>query len=480
MFTAGLALLVPAAYAYHCKQEAYKQILVSCALLMLPALPHALETTARSAWNALTQIFKAPARAATWNYAFKILNPARLTQIEEKDVTRSQAIVLAALSWIVIPIVATIPYLSIGLNPLDAFFESVSGWTSTGLSAIPDLSGVPTSILFYRSFTQWLGGVGIIIFALFVLRAPAAGKMLRAEGHSLTEPNARKTAKIIWAIYALLTAIGIGLAVLAGLTLFDAVNLVMTAVATGGFTPTNELAFTLTQKLVFVVLMLAGATSFTLHYKLLTGNVRAFLKNSEFKAMLFLAGAFTILLYATSGAGFANALFQTASALTGTGFSVENIGAWTDFPKYLLALLMISGGCSGSTTGAVKLWRVLTLAKNLWIRVKRVFLPSGVVQVVKVNETPLSNEDVIESGNFIFIYFAVLGLAAAALMALGFTAITSAFAAASALGNVGLAPIAIHALPAAGKLVLIACMWLGRIEILPSIVLAAFLIKKYS
>ncbi|MFH0973506.1 MAG: TrkH family potassium uptake protein [Candidatus Micrarchaeota archaeon] len=479
MFAAGFSLLLPAAYAYYAKQDVLRYMLVTSAVLMLPGLPYALKSATHTVWDAVKRLFHAPASVASWNYALKILTPTYLTHLEEKEITRSQAIVLAALSWVIIPLIASIPYFYAGLNAQDAVFESMSGWTATGLTVIQNVEALPSSLLFYRSFTQWVGGVGILLFALFVLRAPAAGKLLQAEGRSLTEPNARKTAKIIWGIYVSITLVGVCLAFLSGLQLLKAVNLTMTAVATGGFITTNSLTLTFLQKIVFVLLMLAGATSFTLYYRAFKENWRSVFKHSEFKAMLGLVVLVGTLIVVSQKTVPENAVFQATSALTGTGLAVEKIEYWSEFAKYLLILLMVSGGCSGSTTGALKLWRVIVLSKTLWMRIKSVFLPERAIQVIKVNNHPLTSDEAIESGNFVFIYLFALVIATGAVMVLGFSAINSAFAVASALGNVGLTTIPdLYAFPALGKLVLVCCMWLGRIEILPSIVFFAFILKK--
>ncbi|MDP2717963.1 MAG: potassium transporter TrkG, partial [Candidatus Micrarchaeota archaeon] len=354
----------------------------------------------------------------------------------------------------------------------NAFFESMSGWTATGLSFAQDVASFPQSLLFFRSFTQWIGGVGIVLFALLVLRAPAASQLLRAESRDAVALSVVQTAKLIWGIYLVLTLLGVLLLVGSGMDWFSAVNLAMAALATGGFIPTDSLAATALQKLIFVLLMVWGGTAFALHLSAFRREFYKFWENTEYKIMLAAIVLFSLLIVAATAEPLENAFFHVASALSGTGFSLEALGGLGDFGLFLLFLLMISGACSGSTTGAIKLWRTFALLKSLVARVRQVFLPQHAVQVLKVNRKILKQEDVVESGTFVFLYLFVITVAAGILMALGLPALESLFLSASALGNVGLSVGASwFSFPLIGKAVLFVCMWLGRIEILPSLVL---------
>jgi len=464
LFT-GLAMLLPAAYSLYLGEALWPAYLSSAVLLLAPGIQEAIFSLRRFLVH-LWQVFVLKERRFAWN-----LLPS---QPDRPSITLSQsdAIVVAALSWILIPLVTSVPYVVAGYSLENALFESMSGWTTTGLSFAQGLDRMPLSVLFFRSFTQWIGGVGIILFALLALRSPAASQLLRAESRDTVALGVKDTVKAIWGIYLLLTAACVALLLLTGANVQDAVNYAMALLSTGGFAPSDSFAIGAAQKAVFILFMIAGATGFSLHFSLLRGQLAKLRENTELKFMLAALFLGAALVFLFIGGSVLDAAFNVASAVSTTGFATQSFDQLGDFPVYLLVLLMIAGSCAGSTGGGLKLWRVATLLKTLVSRVRQAFLPQGAVQVVRINQKILKNEDVVESGTFIFLYLFVFMLSAGILMALGRPILESTFLAASALGNVGLSiGVDWFSFPLIGKAVLFVTMWLGRIEILPSLVL---------
>ncbi len=461
----GLALLVPAGYAYHLGEETWKAFLLSSALLLAPGIRDAAASLALFAEN-LWRVFVRKERQLAWNRVLSPV-PSALSPPRPSDV-----VVVAALAWILIPVLTAIPFWSAGYSLENALFESMSGWTTTGLSFTQNLDALPRSLVFFRSFIQWIGGVGIILFALLALRSPAALQLLRAESRDTVALGVVDTVKAIWGIYLALTLACVALLAWSGLALFESVNYALALLSTGGFGPSDSFALSALQKGLFIAFMLAGATSFSLHYALLRGQFRKLVENTEFKMLLAGIALFSVLVALSVSEGWLDAVFNVASAATTTGFATESFSGWGAFSTYLLVLLMLAGVCSGSTGGALKLWRIFALLKTLVARVRAGFLPAHAVQVIKVNQKVLKSDDVVESGTFIFLYLFVFMLGVGGLTALGQPYLESVFLAASALGNVGLSVGANwFSFPLIGKAVLFVLMWLGRIEILPSLVL---------
>ncbi|MFH1470277.1 MAG: potassium transporter TrkG [Candidatus Micrarchaeota archaeon] len=272
-----------------------------------------------------------------------------------------------------------------------------------------------------------------------------------------------------------LHSFGVLMFALSGLDIFTSINLTFTAVSTGGFMPSSMFSFTSIQKLVFIFLMLVGATSFALHLRIGNGDWRAILRNTEFKMMMLLVVLFSSFIVLTTKDGPIDAMFDVTAAISGAGFSIRDMSVFSDLAKYLLVLLMVSGACSGSTTGALKLWRMFAVLKTIGNNIKSVFLPKGAVQVVKINGKALTREQIIDSGNYIFLYMFILFAAAGMVMTQGIGVIDSVFVTASAMGNVGLSTVNIAVIPNVVKNILVVCMYLGRVEILPSLVMLKYI-----
>ncbi len=473
MFLAGLPLLIPVIYSFY-MEESYEPMLVAVLILILPGIPRFVGRFLSGLGRWARRIIFGP---VSFSWKLKTILEFELEDERKKGegLSQSDALALAAISWVVMPMITSIPYLFYGFPLQNSIFESMSGWTATGLSTINEPELLPSGMVLFRSFTQWIGGTGIVLFALLVISSPAAGRLFFAEGRESITLGARNTVKMIWLIYVFFTLLGVTLFALSGFDGLSSLNMTMTAVSTGGFLPNSMFVFNDLQKGIFVFLMIAGATSFALHFKLGGGQFRELLRNTEFRMMIFLILLFAAFLVLTTGDTPVDAIFDVTAAISGAGFTIRDMSVFSDLAKYVLILLMVSGACSGSTTGAIKLWRIFALFKTLGNNVRRVFLPEGAVQVIKINGKALTNAQIVESGTFIFMYMFVLLAGAGLIMADGLKGMDALFISASAFGNVGLATMNVGSLPVMTKGVLVIFMYLGRIEILPSLVMLNYL-----
>ncbi|UCE39220.1 MAG: TrkH family potassium uptake protein [Thermoplasmata archaeon] len=408
-----------------------------------------------------------------------------------------EALSIAAFGWLLLTFVGSLPFsLSGYLSGLDGFFESMSGFTATGLTMFSDVESLPRAILFWRSFTQWIGGVGVIVLFLSILirSSGIAAKLYKAEGRTdRIATNIVSTARRIWGIYILYTVLCIiGLIALMGVgKTFDAVNVSMTCLATGGFAVTNDsiAAYPGYIATFIIPFMILGGISFASHRHLLKRNFKEFF-TIEVKAILLIIFLASILLMTRLGG--LDSFFQTASALTGTGFSTATIREWDDFSKFILSILMVLGGGYGSTSSALKMIRVVIIIYAVAWVVKKFLYSRKAVIPFKIGRNTYPVEEIRIATLYSILYILVLCLGALVFMATqapeGFygangpetyTAADSLFEVASAEGNVGLSTgITNAAMPGHLKVVLIIEMWVGRLEIFPVLTLLAVPFRK--
>jgi trk system potassium uptake protein TrkH len=395
----------------------------------------------------------------------------------DADFQARHAAIAAALTYLVVSLLGTLPFMFYGMSFLDSFFEAVSGWTTTGLTMIVDVEVMPRSLLFWRSFTQWLGGVGIIVLLLAVLSTGRASlRLYQAEARKeRIKPRLISTARLIWWIYIVYTLVGVFLFFIAGMSGFDAVNHSMVALATGGFSVKNASLAAYESfeiEMVGMFLMLLGGINFFVHYKFLTGDKKFLYKDLQLRGVILVITISTLLIGLTQ-LGLRPALFQSVSALTNAGLSTINIATLNDFSKSILSILMIWGGSAGSTSGALKMIRIIIIVKLIYWWIKQTLLPEHAIISRRLGGEELDPEVIHEATVFSLLYFVLLGGGALSLMYLGFDGVDSLFEIASAQGNVGLSSgITGPGLSPFGKLVLIFNMWVGRLEIVPVLVLA--------
>lgn len=371
------------------------------------------------------------------------------------SLTLTEGMVIVTIVWLLTTLYCALPYMLVAdLNFTQAIFESTSGLTTTGLSVI-DVTTSPRILLFYRSFTQLVGGAGIAIIALIAIAGPTTSAGLSmAEGRAeLLAPHIQYSTSLVIRIYIGYILIGIVALHLAGMNWFDAINHAFTAVATGGFsTRVESIGYwdSAAIEAVIIVLMLAGALNFLTAYTLLRGNFQAFVNNGEVRFETTVLTFSTIVLvlitttqaYPTFGKSLRVALFESTSALSGTGFSTTTYQIWDDFGWIILIILMITGGGSGSTAGGLKQIRVYILYKALIWEFRRAFMPMHTVNEPAIwkgeQRAFLTNEQVRQTALFVFLYFITLFTGAAIIAAHDHTLGDSLFEFASSLGTVGL------------------------------------------
>ena len=416
------------------------------------------------------------------------------------------AMVTAALGWVFISLIGSLPFWLLPYNtttlaimdPLSAFFESMSGWTGTGLTMVDKENLLPYTLQFWRSFIQWIGGVGVIVLTLSILARPGTGSFVLYKGEARdqkTHPSIVSTVRTIWWIFLLYTIIGIiALAIIgffdtSGMGIWESINHAMTGIATGGFSVTDQsiAPFGALSQITIIILMIFGSLAFAAHYDLLKGRIHRFFSDAQFKAMIVLIIfgiiGLTFLNFTEFGSNllesFSKSSFQFISALTCTGFaSVENLPEWTESAKLILSLAMVVGGAAGSTAGGIKLFRAILLSKGVGWRIKRAISTPRRVFVHKLGEKPLSREDAMDLINeAAIISFMWIILLSAGVIIIGYiypnaTLGTIIFEVCSAQGNVGLsAGITSISMDPYAKTMLIFNMWIGRLEIIPIIVL---------
>jgi len=418
------------------------------------------------------------------------------------------AMVTAVVSWILVPLVGMLPFLLISwLIPAtdasvsllafrdiwNALFESVSGFTSTGLSMADRPSQLPRSLHWWRSFSQWIGGVGVILLMLSVFHPSGdAHRLYFSEAHGKTlVPDMAKSVRTIWWIYLGYTAAAIALLAGTGMDSWQAINYGMAGIATGGLGVTdNSLGdFPTAARLAMILIMLTGAISFVTHYRILTeGRAGILWKDPEHRMLigLWLAGAPLLAMenaWAGVDAGLLDDWFQWTSALTTAGFQTVALDAWSPTALLILCFAMICGGAVGSTTGGLKLRRILLLAQGTYARVLGIAVHPWRLMahkpIVEADKDPAVR--LLEAAAIMLALWLAVILAGTVLLlhAAGgdFALQRVIFEAVSALGNVGLsAGVTSPDLHWAGKFGLIVIMWMGRLEIIPVLVLIAALI----
>jgi len=405
-----------------------------------------------------------------------------------RAITLGEALLISGISWIIVAIIGAIPYVyTIKMTWVDAFFESMSGFTTTGMTLIKVIEGNPKSVLFWRALTQWLGGTGIImLFLVFITASTRDVTLWRLYVAEAREVRIRAstwgTVKNIWLIYFGYTIACILALRMLGLSWFDAVTHSFTALATGGFsTRTASIAAfknpAVEMTLAFFAFM--GGTNFLAHYVLFKYGLRRFLKYYEVKAAIIFVFISTILivfdLMHHIGIDLYNAvryaIFQTISIMTTTGYTTADINMWPPLSKLILLILMFIGGNLCSTGGAIKVGRIVAAIKVMANQLQALFLPPGTVKPIRVGSQILESGEVLRLFTFFTAYFIGIIVGTAILTAYGYDPFQSLSAVASAQGNVGPCYLNLFELNDVCRVLLALHMWLGRLELIPAIAL---------
>ena len=416
-------------------------------------------------------------------------------QQEGKGLIRyREAFALVTLGWILASAFGSLPYLFSGTidSLANAYYETMSGFTTTGASILTNVEVIPKSILFWRSLTHWLGGMGIIVLLVALLSQLGVGanQIFRAEvpgtGVEKITPRVAETARILWLTYVIMSLILAVLLWLAGMNLFDSLCHTFATMATGGFSTRNLSVgyYNPTIQWIITVFMFLAGANFALYFQALRGRtLRGFWKDPEFKlyaAIVLIATlmvAFTIRdLYPFGEPLIRTSLFQVVSIITTTGYASVDFGVWAPTGQLILLLLMFIGGCSGSTSGSVKVGRLRIILEQAANELKRLIHPRGVF-TLRFGDRTITDEVCINVLQFFSLYILIFTGASVLLTSMGIDYLTAFTAVASNLGNVGpglgtIGPAGNYsALPDAAKWLLSLVMLLGRLEIFTVLVL---------
>jgi trk system potassium uptake protein len=397
---------------------------------------------------------------------------------------------LVTFSWVAVSLVSALPFVFSGVIPsfTDAFFEMMSGYTTTGASILSNIEGVPKSLLFWRSLTHWLGGMGIIVLAVAILPLLGVGglQLIKAEapGPSVDKitPRIAQTAKLLWMVYLIFTVLEIILLWFGGLDLFDSLTHTFGTLATGGFSTKNtSVAYFDSAYIdaVITIFMVLAGVNFVLHYRLLTGNIKSFFKDIELRVYLgvFFVATFLIAIslyaqktYESLGAVFRYASFQAASILTTTGYATADFEAWPFFSQAVLFGLMFVGGCSGSTGGGIKVIRIVLLFKQGINEMKYLLHPRAIFSL-RLGKNIIKKDVVYAVLGFFFLYILMIIFTTFVVASSNQSILTSLTTALATVGNIGpgfgrIGPADNYAFyPAYVKWFLSFAMLVGRLEL---------------
>ena len=412
-----------------------------------------------------------------------------------EPVSLTQSFTLVALTWLFAGFFGALPFYFYHAFPsyLDAFFEAVSGFTTTGATLVGEIEALPRGILFWRSLTQWLGGMGIIV--LFVAILPRFGfrnlTIFKAElpGPMAAErivPRVVEAARFLWLIYLGLTLLQAVLLMLCGVSFYDSLSHALTTMPTGGFSTYDTSISGLNNpaaEVVIIFFMFFAGINFALYFRLLRRDM-SILKNQELRFYIFMLFAATALLFiniypntvAGGWEGIRAAAFQAVSITTTTGYATADFDLWPHFSRALIFFLMFTGACGGSTGGSVKQARLLLMGKYAFRELRRMVHPSA-VSSIKLGDKPVPEEMMRGVLGFGFLYVVFFVFSTLALAAMGLDFDTAASAVAASIGNVGpglanVGPtLTYEAVPAIGRILLCLLMILGRLEIYTVLVL---------
>jgi len=418
-----------------------------------------------------------------------------LTRTGNSNFSTRDGFAVVALSWISISVFGSLPFLFSGAisSPIDAFFETVSGFSTTGASILKNIEALPRGLLFWRSFTNWMGGMGVLVLTLAVLPTAGASSfhIMKAEatGPSTEKlvPKLGQTAKILYTIYTAMTALQVILLLISGMPLFDSLVHSFGSAGTGGFSIKNTSIGAYNNvfaEVIITVFMFLFGINFTLYFQILRGNYRNIMKDTEFRfylgtvlvsillitADLFRNGLFTI------GQSLRHSSFQVSTIITTTGYSTTDFNLWPTFSKVILMVLMFFGASAGSTGGGMKCIRIVLLLKIAKREIMKAIHPRA-INTVKVGHSTVSDEILAETTSFFFIYIALFALSSIIVSIDGKDLVTSVTASIATISNIGPGFGAIGPLgnfsefSTITKLVLSFNMIAGRLELIPMLIL---------
>ena len=415
----------------------------------------------------------------------------------KKGIKAKEGLAIVSFGWILASFFGSLPFIFSGSIPswVDAFFETVSGLTKTGATIVDNVEALPNGILFWRSFTHWIGGMGILVFTIAILPTLGVGgfQIFKVESPGPMPdrivPRVKDTAKILYTTYIIITIIEIILLLFGGMSLFDSAVHTFGTVGTGGFSVKNSSvgAYDSTYiHLVIGIFMILSGINFSLYYSLSKGKWKEVLKDEELRLYLGIITAAVILIayninktmYHDIGLSLRDSFFQVSSIITTTGYATVDFDKWPTFSKGILFLLMFVGGCAGSTGGGMKNIRILVLLKLIKREVAKIFHPRAVIPI-KTGDKVVPNETVASISSFFILYIIIFVLGTIVISLEGIDFESSAGAVAATLGNVGpglglVGPARTYSqFSKLGKMTLSIFMLLGRLELFTIIALFA-------
>lgn len=419
-----------------------------------------------------------------------------------ESIELKHAIIIAALAYILIPAVSAIPYvISPGLPPLDAFFESISGWTGSGYSMILSPDRIDHSIQLWRSMTQWIGGAGVILLMVTILIRPGTSTFVLYKSEARKEkiqPSIRSTIRTIWKLYLILTVISIFILLIVGMPAWDSLNIAMTAIGTGGFSLYSDSIAHYNSLLIEIALlpiMITGALPFVTIFATFKLQFHTLIHDIQVRAFMGLTALGCILLVVQNYFYYYNdifssikfSVFQLVSAITCTGLQTTDISGWSPTALLILSISMIIGGCAGSTAGGIKIAREIFLVNQVRLWLVKTLLSRKAVIVIRLGDHKVVEKAITEELNeatlISFLWISCIVISVMLLSNILGTDVGLAkiiFEVCSAQGNVGLTTgILIPAISPIAKLIFIVDMWMGRLEIVPVILLARALLKGF-
>ncbi len=381
--------------------------------------------------------------------------PMSRISVTTKRIKARDALLIVTLGWIFVSFFGSLPFVFSNSIPsiVDAFFETVSGFTTTGATILNNVEILPKGILFWRSFTHWIGGMGILVLSIAILPAIGVGgyQIFKMESPGpITDklvPKIKDTAKILYAFYLGLTIVQTILLCLGGMSLFESLIHTFGTVGTGGFSSrNNSIGAYNSSYIVYVIsiFMIISGVNFPLYYELYKGRWKNVIKNSELKLYLGIIGVSTLLItfdlygkvYSTIFDTFKHSLFQVSSIITTTGYSTTDFNKWSNFSKTILFLLMFVGGSAGSTGGGIKVVRLLIMGKLVKREIFKLLHPRAFIPI-KLNGKIISSDVVVSITSFFFLYMVIFGLSTLLISLEGIDFFSATSSVATTLGNIG-------------------------------------------
>ncbi len=398
-----------------------------------------------------------------------------------KKMRLKHGMMISSFAWLWASIIGGIVFtLSTNIPIVDGVFESMSALTGTGITMFEDVEILPHSILFFRALEQWIGGLGVVVMVIGVLTKPGSvsSKLYQSEARDeRIKPSIKTTLQKTLEIYAIYTVFGVILYVLAGMPLFDSICNSFHIISTGGMSIKNANMGYYQNDVIYlisIVLMILGATSFLVHYKVIKTRGKSLIHDLQFKVIIGVIAFVTVILYFISNIVPIDLLFTVVSAITTTGASVAmptEMAGWPPFVIICLMCLMLTGGSNGSTVGAIKLVIMITFFKGIYRHIREILSPEGRVVAVKLNGHKIPEKAISQAGNYITLYLMFIMFTWALFCLYGYDPFKSLFAAMSLQGNNGLdLGIVNHTLNPIIKIVSMFDMWTGRLEIYPVLI----------